>query len=650
MARQTSAERAALAARGAIVKRQPIHVVHHNMCKYHSDWFGKGECILLTEKVTYEDGSREKRVLKMEKPTVRYYVTAEEYRGQHKNQEAFYPLALCDQYESEAGRVDADVAALTGQMDFFNETRGPGQNQRRRKLHDQRWLHGSDAILADHYLDRYMEEFGDDLDLVSPLDLGLADIEVDGVEVQGFPDEYEAPAPVNLISYFSREKRKSTQWILRRGVRDNPLIAEFEADQENMRTRVLAETNRCAMEKLGLIGKDLPWEATAELLATSEEARSKMRCADASFRFFDSEAELILDFLDFVNEVERPDVLGWWNMEFDVVTLMNRLRKAGVDPAAAFSSSDAMPWAYAEYRRDDFNTQPTDRGDIFNAACSTIYVDLMLLYAALRKQEQKKEEYNLDFTLNAELKESKLKSIGDIRDAPYRDFATFVAYGAVDVVPLAAMEDQNEDVALAYRISMLTRTRFHKVMKKTVCLRNLAAVFLRQQGYAISNNHNRNAERTETEKFQGGFAADPMLMDYSGLRIGGVRSNRVFDSVVDLDATSLYPSLILMCNIDPATQIGRLVLFSLGDQEVDSSEFVSTVAGGDAVEMGRRWFGLPGLGELAGAVLGMEGTGPAGVAFEEPDEVEEEPDGAEESLAPEAPAAPPLAYADADDE
>ena len=40
-------------------------------------------------------------------------------------------------------------------------------------------------------------------------------------------------------------------------------------------------------------------------------------------------------------------------------------------------------------------------------------------------------------------------------------------------------------------------------MKKTICLRNLAAVFYRERGLVLSNNRNKLKERTDSEQFKG---------------------------------------------------------------------------------------------------------------------------------------------------
>lgn len=592
-------------------RHQLIHVIHHNKARYDSNWFGKGQCVLIVEKVHKEDGTTFKRVIKQENPSIVYHVTKPEHQATHRLAELAYPADKCDQYESPLDQVDRHVAELTGQMAFYNETRGPGANRRRRKLHDNVWLHGSDANVVDSYIDRFMEYYKDSLDTTSPLELAFADIEVDPVDHVGFPDEFDAPVPVNLITYFHAPTKKLTQFVLRHGVLDNPLIAEFEENQDYEKLRILAEVNRKPLVDAELVDAETPWETVAGLLGiaevegveASDAAASLARCVDLEFVFCDDELTLIRSFLHLVNEVDRPDIIAWWNMRFDANTLMNRLRKLGCDPEYEFTPKDFRPWALADYSQDTFNTEPTDNGDVFSVTAYTIYLDQMLLYAQLRKASGKKESYGLDFTLRSELGENKFEYEGSIRDLAYRSFSDFVLYGAIDVVPMATLEEKTEDIALAYQLSMTTRTRFHKIMKKTICLRNLAAIFYRERGLILSNNRNRNKERVDTAQFRGAFVADPKLMGPAGILVGGQPSDRVFDDVVDFDATSLYPSIILATNIDASGQIGRLVIPGDDGSEADSSLLVEAWAAGDMFEVGREWLGLPGLAELAELVV-----------------------------------------------
>jgi hypothetical protein len=602
------------------LKHQLIHAVHHNRARFDKQWFGKGQAVLIVEKVRDGTGKCLKRVVVQDNPTVRYHVTAESERDAHTLPELSFPLAKCNELESPVDHLDRHISDETGQQAFFNETKGPGGSRHRRKLHDHRWLHGSDVNLTDHYIDRFMNFYPDCLDTTSPLEMAFADIEVDPVDHRGFPDEWDAPCPISLISYFHQPTSTLRLFVLTKTCRPNPQIGEFIEHAEWHRTRILCEVNRAPLERkpetkkgepeaAPLVAEGSPWEFIAGKLGVGDfggtadpEAVAAMRCTDVQFEFFDSEKELILAFMDRVNEIDRPDILAYWNMSFDINTQMNRILRMGMDPSEVFTPKAFGKWRHADYSRDNFNTEPTDRSDVFTCTSYTIYIDQMLLYAQLRKQAGKKESYSLDFTLREELGEHKMAYTGSIKDLSYRDFAGFVTYGALDTVPMATLEKQTEDIALAYQLSMMTRTRIHKVMKKTVCLTNLARIFYRRRGLALSNNRNRNRERIEGQKFRGAYVADPTMMDKSGVPIGGMPSDRVFEDVVDFDASSLYPSIMLATNLDTTGQLGRIVVQGPDGLDVDTHELMEAWASGDMVEVGKAWFGMPGLDELVAMV------------------------------------------------
>ena len=53
--------------------------------------------------------------------------------------------------------------------------------------------------------------------------------------------------------------------------------------------------------------------------------------------------------------------------------------------------------------------------------------------------------------------------------------------------------------------------------------------------------------------------AAPELMDRVGISLGDLLSNLIFDNVIDEDLSAMYPSIILACNIDASTMIGKIM-------------------------------------------------------------------------------------------
>jgi len=612
------------------VRRQLINVIHHNRCMWDRDWFGKGHAIQIVERVWFSDGTSVKRVVTKEKPIVVYRVT--EGDKALKRPHTFVKAEDCVEYESPYDKIDEHAASLTGQQQFYQETRGPGQRERRRLIHMNHNLHGTDVNLTDHYIGRYMDAYKDMIDRTVGLECGFADVEVDIGDYDGFPDPLlpdGPPAPINLLSYMHRPTRTMTIRVGRYSARPNPQIAEFEAGANANRVWLLGEVNRATFEKAGLIypqeiaegdappsekavekmrfGARVPTgEEIADMMNTDEAAHKTARCHDVILLFFDDELALLLDFLHQVNEVDKPDALMFWHAEFDFNTITGRLRKLGVDPEVAMCPEEVRPRTGAQYDRDTFNIEPSDDGSTMTVNGGTIWLDQMLVYASLRKQAGKAESYSLDHTIRTELKEHKLEYEGTIREFPYNNFKNFVLYNALDVAPMATLEDKTGDIDLLYRLSLMTRTRITKVMKKTICLRNFAEKFFGDKGLILSNNHNRGNPRTG-EKFRGAFVADPALMRPTGITVGGARSKTVHDDVIDFDASSMYPSIMIAFNVDADGQLGRVVIPSVHSgaeaTDQDSAEIMEVLACGDVLEAGRLLLGMPGLDVLAAQVL-----------------------------------------------
>jgi hypothetical protein len=148
-------------------------------------------------------------------------------------------------------------------------------------------------------------------------------------------------------------------------------------------------------------------------------------------------------------------------------------------------------------------------------------------------------------------------------------------------------------------VSAVTQTRITKALKKTTCLKNFAAQIFKNQGYIMSNNHNggdygtrdENGEGT-SKKFRGAFVADPLLNEALGISINGRVSRYIFEDVIDVDASSLYPSTILAYDIDVSTQYGKVMLEDEEGNDI-SYQFMDNFVSRCYILIGNKWFGLP---------------------------------------------------------
>ena len=626
-------------------KRQFMNVIVHDLCRWHPDWFNKGFRVSIVQKTIDEaTGAWKKGVVHYDKPTIRYSVTHPDYWDEYKNRQRMY-VPVEDTYSVETPIEDLflSLAEHTSQQKFFEMTKGQGQNQRRKPMHLHFAAHGSDTDIASHYIDRYMQALEDNnigCDQL-PVSRAFADIEVDGIDYEGFPDEHIAPAPINIIGYFHEDTTKLSQWALLNGVRENPQIAEYIENIHVNSASVLCEVNRRflrnACAKLRKAGKAIPEHllidgkfvdedgddtTTCEQLLNlipvkyDEETRiyyvpkdadiyKDLRCHHYEIMFYETELEVITAFLHRVIREDVVDICAFWNMRFDILTIINRIIKLGGDSEELFSHPEFMPRKQANYFEDQNSNLAEECKDTFTTASMTQWLDQYLVYAALAKGSGVRE-LTLDAVLYNDIDETKL-DIDDIKTLPYDDYGRFVRYNAFDIVPMSTLEAANENLAFVYQLSLKTRTHITKVLSKTTSLRNFQNKFYRDRGLILSNNHNKLDPRDTAESLQGAYVLRTDLIGYYGLFIDGKPSNRVFKDACDFDAGSLYPSEAIAGNYDSYSLIGRMyIMDALGNPVRCCNEEFETIMTRNNPLIGQILLGLPSPMDLI-RLLGVEG-------------------------------------------
>jgi DNA polymerase elongation subunit (family B) len=66
--------------------------------------------------------------------------------------------------------------------------------------------------------------------------------------------------------------------------------------------------------------------------------------------------------------------------------------------------------------------------------------------------------------------------------------------------------------------------------------------------------------KKKKNKFDGALVADPMLNSNTGIKVLGMESMFIFDNVVDMDFSSMYPHIIIAFNVAPNCMIGKLIV------------------------------------------------------------------------------------------
>lgn len=530
------------------------------------DYDDKGNRFDILIKVLKDEDTGEKFTEIIEDPDFTYYITKDEF--ELDRQVNYIEREKVREVTTKSSNLVKSVAYEIGKEKFFWECIKQKKFSLAKSVFLNENVHGSDIDLEDYYIGKHYSEYPAE-ESKNEFTKGFIDIEVDSMNIVGFPDPEVAECPVNAISFFNDSNMTLYGLFLRNS--KNPLIAEFEENE-------LKDFKKFIKQKYKDKGLNI---------------KLKLQWYDEN-----EELALISNFFYLINYL-RPDFLSGWNLcGFDFSYLLNRIANLGESPESIICAED-IEYKQCYLNKDTKSTDFADDGSYISVSSYTNYIDQMLLFAALRKGAGKRESYSLDAIAYEELKENKLEFKDPettTKNSAYKDYREFIEYNLHDTMLLYMLEDKNKDFNMIYTVAAKTETRLQKALKKTVCLKNLARRFYYDKGYIMSNNHNTNYGGTnehDKESFRGAFVASPLLNKALGIMINGMRSKYVFENVIDFDLTSLYPSIILAFNVDATTQIGRIE-----SEDFDSPRFMDDVVSRDYINIGKTYFDLPNITDM----------------------------------------------------
>lgn len=411
----------------------------------------------------------------IEEPHLQFYVTKPEFwNGQNVN---YIEKDKVDKYSCVYKNRFWQIPQCMNDQGLISETQrllGSGYYEdfkTARNLIDlDGRLHQTDIDIEDQYIRLLLEKYPNDNNNNDFIRKGFYDIEVDGSEIEGFPEPSKAEAPVNMITYIDNYTQQSWSYILK-----------YDTD-----------TYREALAKKDEIIKNLKGE-------------NLEKGFDFDFHIIecDTELEVIGKFLENVNQLTTPDFILAWNNDFDFETLFNRLKKLGQDPKEYFCPKE-FPYKDTWFRMDTGATDPANKSSSYMTASYTNWLDQLALYASINKGAKTLDSYSLESVAQEELGEGKAGYEGEIADGFLVNYEKFLLYNVQDAMLLYRIEEKVQHVELLYYMSILTATRPSHVMKKTISLKNLGNIFYGNSGYIMSNNRAKQFPKQEG-KIAGGL-------------------------------------------------------------------------------------------------------------------------------------------------
>lgn len=232
-----------------------------------------------------------------------------------------------------------------------------------------------------------------------------------------------------------------------------------------------------------------------------------------------SEEQLIQNLCKILKHKKVTSITGWNTSGelggFDIPYIVNRIERLNLD-----CSLSPMNKHIKQYN-----------GNIEIPGIADF--DLLKLYKKYTYVNQ--PSYSLNYIGLLEVNEGKLDTEGSIQDLWKRDWNLFVEYNIQDVLLVSKIEKKKKLIEQAINFYTLTRTPPNKVCSTVAVAEGYIKKFLMRRNLVIPNRK----EITTNEKIKGAFvSAIPGFYLYS----------------INIDATSLYPSLMRQFNISPETQ------------------------------------------------------------------------------------------------
>jgi DNA polymerase elongation subunit (family B) len=246
-----------------------------------------------------------------------------------------------------------------------------------------------------------------------------------------------------------------------------------------------------------------------------------------------SEKDLMSQFLNKWEELDPTIITGWNSEFFDIPYLYHRIKNVlGEEQASRLSPLK---------RVDDTEFLGVKTTEI----AGVNHLDYMLLFKKYITAQE--PSYALGNIGEKYVDMGKIEYLGSLDKLFKDDIETFINYNIRDVEIIVALEDKLKFIDLTVIISHLCHVPYEQIYLSTTLNEGAILTYLKRKNIVSPNKpttYNPNLKNIK-EEYAGGYLKDPV----PGL----------YEWVIDLDFTSLYPSIIRSLNIGIETLVGRIV-------------------------------------------------------------------------------------------
>lgn len=246
------------------------------------------------------------------------------------------------------------------------------------------------------------------------------------------------------------------------------------------------------------------------------------------------EYTLMKKFID-VWSVNYPDIISGWNVEgFDIPYIINRFNRI----VSEQETRKLSPWnIIQEFKSRKFNPKFKRFEEEFTFKIIGIAtLDYIDLYKKYQPGGNSQESYKLDNIAEAEIGEKKISYDGSLHKLYQENKQKFYEYNIQDVALIEKLDEKCKLFSLALTLSYNSKTNPDDIFQQTKMWDSLVYDYLKKKDIQLPQKVIGEGE------------------DYEGAYVKPTKPG-MHKWVVTLDATSLYPSIIMGKNISPETLV-----------------------------------------------------------------------------------------------
>lgn len=267
--------------------------------------------------------------------------------------------------------------------------------------------------------------------------------------------------------------------------------------------------------------------------------REDIKRDDAHIRFFESESELLHQFIAAYEEIGPTIITGWNSDQFDIPYLYARLKYLFGENVANRLSP------IGQVRYSNFK----NKWIIAGVSC----LDYLDLYKKFTYTEQ--PNYRLGTIGRLEVGLDKIEYDGTLDSLLRDDPDKFIEYSLRDTVIVVKLEEKLKLIELVRGICHLGHVPYEDYGFSSRFLEGTILTYLHRKGIVANNKpagyREMMEERDESDEegFEGAYVKEPVPGMYHW--------------IYSLDLQSLYPSIIMSLNISPETKVGVVVNYDI---------------------------------------------------------------------------------------